>query len=156
VIHNQCQKVVNVLPPVAIVDNASWTTNVIDTLGWDYCTIYFCLGANDIAIAALKVQEADAAASATALTNGADVTGLVFGTSTNIAGSTSALPADDEDGNVFAFDIDLKGRKRYLDLVATNGDGTAGGFASAFAVLSRGEQAPVTAAQRGCVEILRV
>jgi hypothetical protein len=152
----QGMKVVNVLPPAAIIDDASGTTNVIDCKGFDYCTILVILGATDIAVSALKVQESDVAASGTALTNGADVTGLVYGTSANVAGSTSALPTADDDNKVFAFDIDLRARKRYLDVTATFGNGSAGTYCTIIALLSRAEQTPTTAAERGCGDVLRV
>lgn len=149
-------KVVIVLAPAAIIDNASPTTNVIDCSGYSYCNIYAVLGATDIAVTALKVQESDVAASATALTSGADVTGLIYGTSANTAGSTSTLPSATDDNKVFAFEIDCRKRKRYLDVAATMGDGTAGGYLSIIAVLSRGDSTPATAAERGCAQILRV
>lgn len=154
-IDQQNLKFVNVSPPVAILDNASATTTVIDTLGWDYCTIVVQLGATDIAMAALKVQEAEATASATALTGGADVTGLVYGTSTNTAGTTSTLPSATDDNTFVAFQVDCRTRMRYLDLVATAGDGAVGTFVSAFAVLGRGSEAPNTAAEQGLGQILR-
>ena len=147
----QNTKEVIVISPVAIKDNASWTTNQIDTLGYDYCIIRFFTGATDIAMAALKVQESDTDGS-----NFADVTGLIFGTSTNIDGSTSALPTATDDDKVYLFEIDLRGRKRYLDLVATAGNGTAGTYAAAIATLTRASNAPVTASARGCDEILRI
>lgn len=150
-VHSQNTKVVNVIPPVAIKDNASWTTTEIDTKGFDYCTIYINLGATDIAAAALKVQESDTSGS-----NFADVTGLVYGTSTNTAGSTSALPTASDDNDIFAFEIDLRGRKRYLDVVATAGDGTNGTFASGIAVLERASNTPTSASERGCNQVLRV
>jgi len=149
---NQLQntKLVSITPPAAIVDNASYTTASIDTQGWDYLQVVVYLGATDIAMTALKLQESD--------TDGSygDVTGLVFGTSSNIAGSTSTLPSATDDNKFFVFDVDLRGRKRYFDLVATAGDGTAGTFLTAFAILSRGKDQPVTAAERGASQILRV
>ena len=149
-IPSQMTKVVSLTPPAAIVDNASYTTAELDTKGWSYCTIYAYLGATDIAMTALKVQESDTAGS-----GHADVTGLVFGTSTNIDGSTSALPSATDDNKLYAFDIDLRGRKRYLDVVATAGDGTTGTYLVAWAVLSRGAEAPVSSSERGCDEVLR-
>ena len=143
----QQTKVVNVIPPVAIVDNASWTTTEIDTKGYDACAIYINLGASDIAMTALKVQESDTSGSGMA-----DITGLVYGTSTlptADGGATSALPSATDDGTVFAFFISLQGRKRYLDVVATAGDGAAGTFASGIAVLYKAEQVPTTATDRG-------
>ena len=148
-------RVVAVTVPVAIVDNASWTTIEIDTapdgVPWDFCSFYFMLGATDIAMAALKIQESDTSGSGMA-----DITGAIFGTSTNTDGDTSALPTALEDGLIFGFDIDLRGRKRYLDMTATGGDGAAGAYGAAWAVLSRPKQGPITAAKRGCSQMLRV
>jgi hypothetical protein len=142
--HLQGVKFVAVTPPGAIYDNASATTASIDTKGWDYCTIVLQLGAMDIAMSALKVQESDDDSSY------GDVTGLVVGTSNTIAGSTSVLPSATADNSFQVFEVDCRGRKRYLDLVATFGDGAAGTYASAFAMLSRGEIVPVSASDRGC------
>lgn len=147
----QEQKMVAITPPQAIVDDASWTTAEVDSLGFDYAQIYVHLGATDIAMDALAVTESDASGS-----GHANVPGLVFGTSVNTDGSTSALPTALEDNLFFCFDIDLRGRKRYLDLTATAGDGTSGTFLTAWCVLSRGSETPTTAAQRGCSQILRV
>jgi hypothetical protein len=147
----QNTKYVNLIPPVARLDNGSYTTTQVDTLGYDYATFVVNLGATDIAMTALKVQESDTDGS-----NFADVPGAVYGTSTNIAGSTSALPTATDDDDIFLIEVDLRGRKRYLDLVATAGNGTAGTFASGVCILSRASNAPVTAAERGCNQILRV
>lgn len=147
----QHQKIMGVTFPVAILDDSSWTTVEVDTKGWDYAQYYVMLGATDIALTAMAVTESDASGS-----GHANVTGLVSATSTNIAGSTSALPTAAQDNKIWCFDIDLKTRKRYLDLTLTIDDGTVGGFAVAWCVLSRGETAPVTAAERGCQEICRV
>src|SRR5690606_21053070 len=85
-------KFVSVTPPAAISDNATLTTGEIDTLGWDHLMIVVYLGAMDIAMAALSVTESDSSGS-----GHANVTGLVWGTSTNIDGSTSALPSATDD-----------------------------------------------------------
>ena len=66
------RKFVEVVEPNAILDEASATANVIDTKGYDYVVVNVYLGATDIALTALKLQEAAVAASATALTDGAD------------------------------------------------------------------------------------
>lgn len=148
----QSCKFVAITPPAAIVDNASYTTAAVDTKGYKFCQIVAQLGATDIAMVALKVQESDDSG----MSGAADVTGLVVGTSNNIAGSASALPSATDDDKFMLFEVDLRGRKRYLDLVATAGDGTAGTYMSALAILHNGDIAPVTAAERGCDEILRV
>lgn len=156
-IPTQAIKYLPVVQPVAIVDNASWTSNVVDTKGFDYLTILVQLGATDIALAALKLQEAEVASDATTLTSGADVSGSVFGTAVNSAGTTSTLPSATADNTLFAFHVDLRaGRKRYIKLIATNGDGATGGFLAATALLSRGEVSPSTAATRGIAQELIV
>lgn len=154
--HEQGTKKFLVTAPAAIVDNASWTCNVIDTQGYDYCSIDILLGATDIAMAALKVQESDTKSNTTALTSGADVTGLVFGTSTDIDGNTSSLPSSTTDNTVVRVEVDCRKRKRYLLLVATGGDGAAGAYMASVATLSRAEIVPVSATNRGCGQILRV
>jgi hypothetical protein len=144
-------KFAQVIAPVAIVDDASWTTAAIDTLDYDYCTIVFNLGATDIAMAALKVQESDASGSGYA-----DITGATCDGGTDIDGNTAALPSATDDGNVIVFQIDLRGRKRYLDLVATAGNGSAGTFASAVAILTKAAVAPESVADAGCETLIRV
>ena len=136
---------------MAIVDDASWTTIEIDTLDYDYCTIIFNLGATDIAMAALKVQQSDTSGSGFA-----DITGATADGGTDIAGGTAALPSATDDGNVIVFQIDLKGKKRYLDLVATAGNGTTGTYGSAVAILTKGASAPTTVAASGAETIIRV
>lgn len=121
-------KVVNVTPPAAIVDNASFTTNSIDTAGYGKLAVYFSLGATDIAMAALKLQEADDDS-----TYG-DITGCVYG-----ASGAPALPSATDDNKVFGFFVNLAGRKRYIDVVATAGDGSTGTYGSCIAVLYNGE-----------------
>jgi len=147
----QNTKLVPITPPAAIVNNGSYTTAEIDTAGWDYCQIICFLGATDIAMTALKVTESDASGS-----GHADVTGLVMGTSTDIDGNTSALPSATDDNKFVTFDIDLRGRKRYLDVTATAGNGSTGTFLAILAQLSRGKEAPNSVAERGCDTVLRV
>lgn len=146
----QRAKYAAVTPPGAIVNNASYTTASIDTRGYKYCRVVVHLGATDIAMAALKVQESDTDGSY------ADVTGLVFGTSENTGGSASTLPSATDDNKFFFFEIDLRKRKRYLDLVATAGNGSTGTYLTAWAELYEGETLPDTAAEEGASQILRV
>lgn len=138
-IEAQNKKIVVVTPPAAIVDNGAFATAIIDTLGAAYVAIFVMLGATDIALAALKVQESDAAD----MTGATDVPGADFSV------APAALPGAGDDNKVFAVFIDMRGRKRYLDLVMTAGDGTAGTFACAWAELSRLSEMPSTAAGRG-------
>lgn len=145
------KKVVLVTPPQAIVDNASWPTTEVDTLGYDHAEFIWLYGASDIAMAALKVQESDTSGSGFS-----DVSGGVFGTSTNDAGSTSTLPSATDDNKLFSICLDLTKRKRYLDLVATGGDGTTGAYGSCICILTRAEQSPKTAVLAGFAQRLVV
>ena len=143
-------KTVSITPPAAISDNATLTTTEIDTLGWSYMTIIVYLGATDIAMAALAVTQSDTAGS-----GHANITGLVWGTSTNIDGTTSALPSATDDNLFQIAQIDLKGKKRYIDVTATTGDGAAGAFVTILGILSRPQVSPISASEAGANEILR-
>lgn len=147
----QCDKFVMVTAPAAIIDDASLTTTEIDTKGYDYCRVLVVVGATDIALTALSMTESDSAGSGHAA-----ISGLDFDGDTDIDGSTAALPSATDDNNCFAFEIDLRGRKRYLDVTATVGNGTAGGFVSVFALLSRGDELLQSVSNRGYGGVLRV
>ncbi len=147
----QQMKFVSVTPPAAIVDNAAYTTAEVDTKGWAYCTYVVYLGATDIAMAVLKVTESDASGS-----GHADITGLDTDGDTNYDGGTATLPTATDDNGIALFHIDLRGRKRYLDISATAGDGSAGTFAAIIAILSRGEIGPDTMAEMGAFEVMMV
>jgi len=146
----QNAKYLIVTPPAAIVDNTSFATAAIDTAGFDYLQVVVTLGATDIALTVLKLQTSDTDGSY------ADLTGAVFGTSTGIDGVASTLPSATDDNKIFVIEVDLRGKKRWFDLVATIGDGSAGGFLAVTAILSKSEIAPITAAGRGAAQILRV
>lgn len=139
------QKVVGVTPPGAIVDNAAFTTNIIDTLGFAFVTILVYLGATDIALAALKLRESDASD----MSGAVDVDGADFSTD-------GTLPSATDDNKLFAIQVNLKGRKRYLDLTLTAGDGAAGTYATAVAVLSQASEVPSSAEGRGFAQELIV
>lgn len=143
-------KLVSITPPAAISDNATLTTGEIDTLGWSYLTIIVYEGATDIAMAALAVTQSDTSGS-----DHANITGLVWGTSTNIDGVTSALPIATDDNLFQVAQIDLKGKKRYIDVTATTGDGNAGSFVTILGILSRPQVSPTSASEAGANEILR-
>ena len=132
-------KFVNVTPPAAIVDNAAFTTAAVDTAGFGACLFIVQLGALDIALAAMKLVESDASNMAGAV----DVAGADF----SVAPLT--LPADTVDNALFGIFVNCVGRKRYLDLSLTGGDGTAGSFASILAILYRAANGPSTASERG-------
>ena len=142
----QQTKLVSITPPAAIVDNAAYTTAAIDTFGFNKLKVVVYLGATDIAMTTLKLTESDDSG----MSGAADITGCVFGTSTNPdTGTTAALPTADDDNKFFVFFVDLKGRKRFIDLSATAGNGAAGTFLCAWAELSDALNVPHTATERG-------
>lgn len=138
------RKIVSITPPAAIVDNAALTTAELDALGYDYVVFNVYLGASDIAVAALQVTESDVAGSGHAA-----ITGTVFGTAVNDTGSASTLPSATDDNKFLSFFIDMRGRKRYLKLGVTGGDGATGAFFAAWAELWRAKDAPRTALEAG-------
>jgi hypothetical protein len=145
----QNTKFVNIVPPEAIKDNTAWTDiEDIDTNGWDYLTIVWQQGATDVITAALAVADSD---DGTTYTNFA-----VVGTTATIAGTTSALPPATPANQLHVFEIDLRKRKRYIQVDATAGNGSTGTFASCLGILSRGTEVIQTAAARGAVQIIRV
>jgi len=134
-------KPVIITAPTALADNTSPTTTEIDTDGFDYLSVYVYIGATDIAMTALKMQETDTSGSGYS-----DVTGTDFATSTNldVGGTALALPSATADTTWRVIHMSLVGRKRYQDLVMTIGDGTAGGWYYAFGVLSRSRNQALT------------
>lgn len=132
------QKYVNVTPPGAIKDNASWTTNAVDTKGFDWCTFLVQLGATDIALAAFKLQESNASN----MSGAVDVDGADYSVD-------ATLPDENAGNNMYAIHVNCKGRKRYLDLVLTAGNGSAGTYATVLAILGEPEISPSSASGRG-------
>jgi len=132
-------------------DNDSFTAVAIDTSDFDYAELAALVQGIPADMTALKVQECDTSGGTYA-----DVTGAVFGTSTAKSGSTSTLPTGaSDDDTIRLIQIDLRGRKRYLKVVATAGDGS--GTATELTVLcrlSRAKIKPDTAAEAGAAEIL--
>jgi len=148
-LHNA--KFVQVIAPAAITDDASFTTNAVDTAGFHYATFIFNLGATDIAMTAFKLQESDISGSGYV-----DIAGADLSSATDIDGTATALPSATDDNNCIVIQVDLRGRKRYLDLVATAGNGSAGTFASAVCVLTQADVAPESVTAAGCETLVRV
>lgn len=140
-------KFVQVTAPVAINDNTAYTTGTIDTLGFDEMMIEIAFGAMDIAVAALKLQESDDSG----MSGAADITGADFSV------SPATLPSATDDNHFYGIHVKCGGgRKRYLDLSFTAGDGVAGTYASVNAILAKGETEPSTASTRGFTQLLTV
>jgi hypothetical protein len=134
---NQTVRIVT--PPAAIVDNAAFVTAAVDTFGFRYATYEIYLGALDIAVAVLKLRHSDDDGVADAYV---DVDGADYSVDGTLPGATA-------DNGVIAIHVDCRGKRRYLDLSFTGGDGSAGTYAMVVARLSRGETFPRSAADRG-------
>ncbi len=144
-------KFVNSVPPAALIDDASAAFTELDTIGYNFLRVVVILGATDIGLTAVTLTESDTAGS-----GHANITGCIWGTSANIAGSTSTLPSATDDNGIFLFEVDLRGRKRYIDATVTVDDGTVGGYVTVLSILSEDDTAPTTAAGLGAAEVLRV
>lgn len=129
--------------PVSVTNAGTATGRAIDTLGYDRCTITIEASTSNDATnkeSVLKLQES----ATTDASNFADVTGFVGGTSFTIPAAETT-----HTGNARAqFQVDLtKPRKRYLRVIASPVTTVLYGGT---AFLTKGEEAPDTAAKAGC------
>lgn len=132
-------KFVPVTPPGAIVDNAAFTTAAVDTKGYRHLTFLVIFGAIDIAPASSKIRHSDASN----MGSPADIA---------VGGTDYALATATDSDNLFhLFDVDLLGKKRYVDFEITGGDGAAGSYISVIAILSRPEESPNSDSEHGAV-----
>jgi hypothetical protein len=132
-------KYVPVTPPAAIVDNSAFTTAAVDTRGWRHLTFVVVFGAIDIAVASSKIRHSDASN----MGSPADIA---------VGGTDYALATATDSDNLFhVFEVDLLGKKRYIDFEITGGDGAAGSYIAVLAILSRPEESPNSATKHGAV-----
>ena len=129
--------------PAARINNSAVTCAAVDRRGFDYAVAKLFIGANDIGLTVAKLQESDDDSTWT------DIPGADF----SIAG---ALPGSGDQTKIWLWDVDLRGRKRYLRPALTIGDGTLGSFVAVVFELSRAEEMPHTASQRGAAQMLEV
>lgn len=112
------------------VDNGSFAVTELDTLGYDELLLIVAFGNVPANTSACKITESDTAGS-----GHADISASIIGTAADMDGTTSVLPtAAAGDGDHIIFQIDLRARKRYLDMVITAGDGS--GTATECAVIA--------------------
>jgi len=141
----QEMKFVNMCYPQLKNDGDLADNNYIDCAGWNHLRVLFIAGVLDAAIGstaegtAPKIEECDT-------TDGSysDVTDAAL---------ADAI-ADDEDGKLFAIDVDLrKTHKRYMRVNAPHaGNGTTGVNLAILGILSLGEVGPKNAADAGLAE----
>lgn len=137
-IHSQMEKVVAAVPTAA---TTTTTTLVIDTLSWDYASIVVARASNSATAfaATLKVEESDDNLSYS------NVSGFLGGTDFTIPTVT-----DTSSVSVVKLDVDAKAKKRYLKVSAC--PSTSSAIAVAITGrLSRGENAPASASEAGCI-----
>jgi hypothetical protein len=118
-------------------NNTAVTCLSVDRSGFDYAVIRVTIGANDAGFATFKLQESDDDSTFT------DVPGSDFSV------SPLTLPSASNGDTLWEWQVDLRGRMRYLKPALTAGNGVAGVFAAVVAELSRAEQAPYTATEQG-------
>ena len=121
----------NVLPvinPAAIVDDAAFTSSVVDcgsdaVQGSKFLVFAIQTGSIDADLAVLRVMESDTLTDSTTL----------GGTPTEVLDVTAKVtPGATDDGKVYLVTVDLRAdRKRYVQLQVTAGNGAAGTFLSA-------------------------
>ena len=162
---NEHQLTKTVVQPPASVASTATTTMTFDTIGWDFAVVDVFCGTQtttDPAITTLKFLENDTNTNAS---NMVAITALTGGTAGNTSGNF-VIPAVTVTGvgAAIQFQIDLRKRKRYMQLNITPGTTEVVG---AVVKLSRGEISALTAAQKsginmsatnvvGCAAIVQV
>jgi hypothetical protein len=139
-IFSQMHKIVASLPSAAAT---SVSTLVVDTQSWDYASFTVLRASNAATTFAsvLKIEESDDNSSYS------NVTGFVGGTDFTIPAVT-----DTSNTAIVKLDIDTKVRKRYLKVSVQPSASIA---VAVEGRLSRGENAPSTAAESGCIGWVR-
>lgn len=130
--------------PAARVNNAPVGCLGVDRSGFDYAVVRVAIGANDCGYTTFKMQESDDNSTFT------DVPGADFSIAPLV------LPSPTNGDTLWEWQLDLRGRKRYLKPSLIAGNGSVGAYVSVTAELSRSEQAPITAAQQGLAGVAAV
>lgn len=143
----QAIEVRKLISPGAIVDNAAFTTDIIDMKGVKEALFIVQFGAMDIAAAVCKLTESEVSD----MTGATDVSGADFSV------SPLTVPSATDDNLLFGIHIVNRGnRKRYLDVSLTGGDGTAGTYAGGLVLLAKQDTQPTTAALQGFDQVAYV
>lgn len=138
-----------VQPPASVASTAT-TTCQFDTIGYDYAVVDVLVGTQattDPAITTIKWLEADADTNSSSMTAIVALTGG-SATSTSAGYLIPAVTVTGLGGAAVQFQIDLRKRKRYLQLNITPGTTLVLG---AVAKLHRAEQSPLTAAAKSII-----
>jgi hypothetical protein len=141
-------KNVMVAAPIALVASGTLAVATVDTFGYEYARISVDFGVMDTVPATLKVQQSDASN----MTGAIDVPGTVVGTDNNDTGAASTLPTAGSAGKRFVFQIDLRGKKRYLKLILINSATGTTGVVEAWCTLDRPHESPGAVAAAGLLQ----
>jgi hypothetical protein len=144
----ESMKPVNAIPPGVIKDNAAFVSNVIDTAmpGNAQALVFVVsLGTIDADMAALKVMQSDTKTNDTTL----------GGTPEEVVDITDTItPGVGDDNGQIVVIIPLAGpRKRYVQIQATAGNGSAGTYLTAQAFFTN---VGVPATDLDCLALIRV
>ncbi len=132
-IHAQDQKHVALFAPQSVATNGT-ATGTVSVAGWDYAEIVLILStavASNVDVT-VQVSEGDTSTS--------------FATATDMAMTTVAPQTSTP--QIYKWMLDVRKRKKFLKVTYAPNTSVAR-VASAQCILSRGEQAPTTAAGRG-------
>jgi hypothetical protein len=119
----------------------------IDTLGYDFMSVTVFGGTVNTTsntLSVLSLKEADV----TNTSSFANVSGAVGGTDFTIAAAAYATTSNQ---NIWTYNVDLRGRKRYLRVFASP---QTTQLIAGLASLYRGEQAPVTATKANALNVV--
>lgn len=129
--------------------NGATATGQIDTLGFKTLTLDVNMTTADSTtnkLTTLKLSESDD----TVATNFVDITAFTGGT--NSGNFTLPAPSTSTNQpNLYKFNVDLRGRKRYLKVTVTPPTTQT---ITVWGVLQKGDKAPATAAEAGAVALV--
>jgi hypothetical protein len=130
--------------------NGATASGLIDTMGYDWCTIDIIAATADVVSnkpSVLKLQEADT----TDATNLVDVVGARGGTDFVIPNANTAATAALQ--NTYTFNVDCRSRKRYLSPTISP---QTTQVITIVAKLGRAEQSPVTPAKANTMTLVEI
>jgi uncharacterized protein (DUF1778 family) len=127
--------------------NGATTTGIIDTLGYDFCTVDVIAATADVVSnspTTVKLQEADV----TNASSFADIVGFRSGTDFTIPNANTAATAVLQ--NNYKFNVDCRARRRYLQAVYSP---RTTQVVTVLANLGRAEQSPGTPAKANAMTL---
>lgn len=147
----QSTKTVLMTPPQLKDDGDLASNTYVDTLGYAHLRVIIATGTMDEALGstaegtAVYLEECD----------------TTDGSYDSLSSTPGALLADaiaaTEDDSIFIIDLDLRGRKRYIEVNAPHaGNGTTGVNACIIGILSKAQIHPDSATEAGAAEWIKV